>query len=165
MRGACETVAHSQWTAVVGPSGSGKSSLVLAGVVPQVGKSGTAVVVVGPAPGLGLRTLAELLLPLVTPDLPGAGRIERTAVFAGLSAPSNHTTVFSPGSSGPTCGRTRSGSTSATSWWSERDADVRAGEAGRAGVLVLPDGDAGGLVDLRRRRQPEVELLERQRGQ
>ncbi|MEU2578774.1 hypothetical protein ACIP3B_36290 [Streptomyces anulatus] len=96
------TVAHSQWTAVVGPSGSGKSSLVLAGVVPQVGKSGTAVVVVGPGPGLGLRTLAELLLPLVTPDLPRAGRIEHTAVFACLPAPSNHTTVSSPGSSGPT---------------------------------------------------------------
>nr|WP_043506016.1 hypothetical protein [Streptomyces glaucescens] len=47
----------------------------------------------------------------------------------------------------------------------QRDTHVRTDEAGWDGVLILPDRDPGGRVDLRRQRQPVVEVLERQRGQ
>ncbi|MEU2072517.1 nSTAND1 domain-containing NTPase [Streptomyces anulatus] len=79
-------VAHNQWTAVVGPSGSGKSSLALAGVVPRVRESGSAVVVVRPAPSHNLRALAAVLLPLLSPDVSEAGRIDRAAELAELLA-------------------------------------------------------------------------------
>ncbi|MEU8927425.1 hypothetical protein AB0D10_42025 [Kitasatospora sp. NPDC048545] len=47
----------------------------------------------------------------------------------------------------------------------ERDPDGPADEPGRDGVLVLADRDPGGLVDPRRQRQPDVELLLRDRSQ
>ncbi|MFD5305138.1 nSTAND1 domain-containing NTPase [Streptomyces rochei] len=61
-------VAHNQWSILVGPSGSGKSSLALAGVVPRVREDGTAVAIVRPATSHPLRALAAALLPLVAPD-------------------------------------------------------------------------------------------------
>lgn len=79
-------VAHNQWTAVVGPSGSGKSSLALAGVVPQVRKTGTAVAVMRPGSGHPLQALAAALLPLVAPDLPGSDRNHQTAELAEVLA-------------------------------------------------------------------------------
>nr|WP_189857858.1 WD40 repeat domain-containing protein [Streptomyces poonensis] len=55
---------------LVGPSGSGKSSLVFAGAVPRLRQAGWAVVDVRPAVGSSpLSTLAAALLPLLEPDM------------------------------------------------------------------------------------------------
>ncbi|MFJ7948889.1 trypsin-like peptidase domain-containing protein [Streptomyces sp. NPDC096354] len=65
---------------VVGPSGSGKSSLALAGVAPRLRADGAQVVVVRPTPaGSPLTAFAAALLPLLEPGLPEAERPERIA--------------------------------------------------------------------------------------
>ncbi|QEV09192.1 trypsin-like peptidase domain-containing protein [Streptomyces prasinus] len=70
---------------VVGPSGSGKSSLALAGVAPRLRAEGAQVVVLRPTPGSApLAVLAAALLPLLEPDPAGAERPERVAELAGV---------------------------------------------------------------------------------
>ncbi|MFD9421898.1 MULTISPECIES: trypsin-like peptidase domain-containing protein [unclassified Streptomyces] len=70
---------HEQrWVTIVGPSGSGKSSLALAGVTPRLRTEGAAVVVVRPASGSSpMAALAAALLPLLEPDLPETRRLAR----------------------------------------------------------------------------------------
>ncbi|MGW8944134.1 serine protease [Streptomyces koyangensis] len=68
---------------VVGPSGSGKSSLALAGVVPLLRARGAQVVVVRPARGSDpFTSFAAGLLPLLEPGLAEDERQERTAELA-----------------------------------------------------------------------------------
>ncbi|GAA4635488.1 hypothetical protein GCM10023196_081180 [Actinoallomurus vinaceus] len=67
---------------LVGPSGSGKSSLALAGVVPRLRAEGFAVAVLRPGSGSSpLSALASALLPLIEPDL---GATERLLRLPGL---------------------------------------------------------------------------------
>ncbi|MFD7135478.1 trypsin-like peptidase domain-containing protein [Streptomyces sp. NPDC059894] len=67
-----------QWVTVVGPSGSGKSSLALAGVAPRLRARGARVVVMRPASGSSpLAALASALLPLLEPDLAETRRLAR----------------------------------------------------------------------------------------
>ncbi|MFE3493877.1 trypsin-like peptidase domain-containing protein [Streptomyces sp. NPDC059175] len=67
-----------QWVTVVGPSGSGKSSLALAGVAPQLRARDACIVVLRPASGSSpLAALASALLPLLEPDLPETRRLAR----------------------------------------------------------------------------------------
>ncbi|MFJ5725982.1 trypsin-like peptidase domain-containing protein [Streptomyces sp. NPDC093149] len=74
------TLAAQCLVTVVGPSGSGKSSLALAGVAPRLRAEGAQVVVIRPAPGSSpLTAFAAAMLPLLEPDLPEAGRPERIA--------------------------------------------------------------------------------------
>ncbi|SDO81872.1 AAA ATPase domain-containing protein [Streptomyces sp. cf386] len=77
---AARALAAERRVTVVGPSGSGKSSLALAGVAPRLRAEGAQVVVVRPTPGSSpLTTFAAAVLPLLEPDLPEAERPERTA--------------------------------------------------------------------------------------
>ncbi|MEU5096535.1 trypsin-like peptidase domain-containing protein [Streptomyces sp. NPDC020996] len=70
---------------VVGPSGSGKSSLALAGVAPRLRAAGAQVVVLRPTPGSSpLAAFAAALLPLLEPDLPEAEHPGRAAELAEL---------------------------------------------------------------------------------
>ncbi|MHB9856664.1 nSTAND1 domain-containing NTPase [Streptomyces sp. YIM S03343] len=63
---------------VVGPSGSGKSSLALAGVAPRLRAEGAQVAVVRPTPGSSpLTAFAAAVLPLLEPGLPEAERPQR----------------------------------------------------------------------------------------
>ncbi|MET7325157.1 trypsin-like peptidase domain-containing protein [Streptomyces sp. NPDC005549] len=72
-----EVVAERQ-VCLVGPSGSGKSSLVLAGVVPRARAQGLSVGVLRPASGSRpLSALAAALLPLLEPDLTAVDRLDR----------------------------------------------------------------------------------------
>ncbi|MFC7978914.1 trypsin-like peptidase domain-containing protein [Streptomyces cinereoruber] len=67
-----------QWVTVVGPSGSGKSSLALAGVAPRLRAGGACVVVMRPASGSSpLAAFASALLPLLEPDLSETRRLAR----------------------------------------------------------------------------------------
>ncbi|MET9395276.1 serine protease [Streptomyces sp. NPDC006624] len=67
-----------QWVTVVGPSGSGKSSLALAGVAPRLRARGACVAVMRPASGSSpLAALTSALLPLLEPDLPETRRLAR----------------------------------------------------------------------------------------
>ncbi|RLV04545.1 hypothetical protein CTZ27_11560 [Streptomyces griseocarneus] len=76
---------HERWTTLVGPSGSGKSSLALAGVVPRLRAAGTCAVVVRPASGRSpLSALAAALLPLLEPGLTTTQQLERTPDLTGL---------------------------------------------------------------------------------
>ncbi|MFE6286212.1 trypsin-like peptidase domain-containing protein [Streptomyces sp. NPDC057877] len=73
-----------QWVTVVGPSGSGKSSLALAGVAPRLRARGARVVVMRPASGSSpLAALAAALLPLLEPDLPETRRLARLPELSG----------------------------------------------------------------------------------
>ncbi|MCX4632241.1 serine protease [Streptomyces sp. NBC_01443] len=75
-----------QWVTVVGASGSGKSSLALAGVVPRLRASGAEAVVVRPASGSSpLAALAAGLLPLLEPGLPKTSETQRLAWVADLT--------------------------------------------------------------------------------
>ncbi|MET9657507.1 trypsin-like peptidase domain-containing protein [Streptomyces sp. NPDC006510] len=68
---------------VVGPSGSGKSSLALAGVAPRLRAEGAQAVVLRPTPGSSpLIAFAAALLPLLEPDLPETERPDRIAELA-----------------------------------------------------------------------------------
>ncbi|MEU5161693.1 trypsin-like peptidase domain-containing protein [Streptomyces sp. NPDC020875] len=63
---------------VVGPSGSGKSSLALAGVAPRLRADGARVAVMRPAAGTGpLAALAAALLPHLEPDASETRRLAR----------------------------------------------------------------------------------------
>ncbi|MCG5120480.1 serine protease [Streptomyces sp. T7(2022)] len=67
-----------RWVTVVGPSGSGKSSLALAGVAPRLRARGACVAVVRPASGsTPLAALAAALLPLLEPGLSETRRLAR----------------------------------------------------------------------------------------
>ncbi|MFJ9012498.1 trypsin-like peptidase domain-containing protein [Streptomyces canus] len=71
-------VAAERQVCLVGPSGSGKSSLALAGVVPRLRAQGFSVGVLRPASGSRpLSALAAALLPLLEPDLPAVERLDR----------------------------------------------------------------------------------------
>ncbi|MEU5209911.1 trypsin-like peptidase domain-containing protein [Streptomyces sp. NPDC020742] len=74
---AAEVTAERQ-VCLVGPSGSGKSSLALAGVVPRLRAEGFSVGVMRPASGSRpLSALAAALLPLLEPELSPVERLDR----------------------------------------------------------------------------------------
>ncbi|MCB5179591.1 nSTAND1 domain-containing NTPase [Streptomyces antimicrobicus] len=67
-----------RWLTVVGPSGSGKSSLALAGIVPRRRAAGDAVAVLRPSLNKNpLTALAAALLPLLEPGLSESDRLLR----------------------------------------------------------------------------------------
>ncbi|WP_380282567.1 trypsin-like peptidase domain-containing protein [Kitasatospora purpeofusca] len=67
-----------QWVTLVGASGSGKSSLALAGVVPRTRAAGALAVIVRPTSGSSpLTVLAAALLPLLEPELSETQRLVR----------------------------------------------------------------------------------------
>ncbi|MDV7216814.1 nSTAND1 domain-containing NTPase [Streptomyces prunicolor] len=70
-------VAGERWTAIVGPSGSGKSSLAQAGVVPRLRSDDTSVLVLRPSAGsTPTAGLALELLTLLEPGLPETDRLD-----------------------------------------------------------------------------------------
>ncbi|MCX4626901.1 trypsin-like peptidase domain-containing protein [Streptomyces sp. NBC_01443] len=76
-----------RWITLVGPSGSGKSSLALAGIVPRRRAAGDAVVVLRPDSGrTPLTALAAVLLPLLEPGLSETERLTRLPAVAGALA-------------------------------------------------------------------------------
>ncbi|MGW8398016.1 nSTAND1 domain-containing NTPase [Streptomyces lydicus] len=78
-------LAAERWVTVVGPSGSGKSSLALAGVVPRLRADGAVAAVLRLASGNSpLSALAASLVPLIEPDLPEAERLARIPELAAL---------------------------------------------------------------------------------
>ncbi|MFD7584017.1 trypsin-like peptidase domain-containing protein [Kitasatospora sp. NPDC059811] len=78
-------VARERWTTLVGPSGSGKSSLAMAGVIPRLHAQGMTAVVIRPNAGTTpLSALAAALSPLLEPDLTELGRLERLPALVGL---------------------------------------------------------------------------------
>ncbi|MFR0359469.1 trypsin-like peptidase domain-containing protein [Streptomyces sediminimaris] len=73
-------VADHRWVTLVGPSGSGKSSLAMAGVAPRLRAAGTQPVVVRPAAGSSpLSALASALLPLLEPTSSETSRLTRVS--------------------------------------------------------------------------------------
>ncbi len=82
-------LARNQWVCVAGPSGSGKSSLALAGVIPRLRAAGALAIVLRPdSGGSPLSALAAALLPLLEPELSEIQRLERlSALTALLGAP------------------------------------------------------------------------------
>ena len=71
-----EAVARRRWTTLIGPTGSGKSSLARAGVVPLRRKAGEIPVIIRPAQGSSpLRALAAELVPLLEPRISGLDRL------------------------------------------------------------------------------------------
>ncbi|MFJ9691173.1 trypsin-like peptidase domain-containing protein [Kitasatospora sp. NPDC101183] len=80
---------RSRWVTVVGASGSGKSSLALAGVVPRWRAADGLAVVLRPGGGSSpLSALAGALLPLLEPDLSPTRRLDRLGpLTAHLAAP------------------------------------------------------------------------------
>ncbi|WP_217243142.1 trypsin-like peptidase domain-containing protein [Streptomyces sp. AC555_RSS877] len=75
-------VAGERWTAIVGPSGSGKSSLALAGVVPRLRPEATSVIVLRPSAGsTPTAGLALELLALLEPDLSETDRLGQVPTF------------------------------------------------------------------------------------
>ncbi|MFD7169011.1 nSTAND1 domain-containing NTPase [Streptomyces violascens] len=78
-------LASEQRVTVVGPSGSGKSSLAMAGVVPRLRTAGALAVVVRPASGSSpLSALAAALLPLLEPGLSETQRLARIPDLAAV---------------------------------------------------------------------------------
>lgn len=72
------------WTTLVGSSGCGKSSLVLAGVVPRMRARGYLPVVMRPSEGRNpLEALADAFLPLLEPDLSEVERLKRLRMLTG----------------------------------------------------------------------------------
>ncbi len=70
---------------LVGPSGSGKSSLTLAGVLPRLRATGWTAAVMRPASGSGpLAALAAALLPLLSPGADATARLTRVRDLAGV---------------------------------------------------------------------------------
>ncbi|WP_215455600.1 trypsin-like peptidase domain-containing protein [Streptomyces sp. ATCC 21386] len=96
-----ELVRGNKAVALVGPSGSGKSSLAMAGVVPLLRREGYEAVVLRPASSHGSppAALAAALLPLLEPGLSEVDSLEKTqklaAVLRGDSGPGLHSTVTS----------------------------------------------------------------------
>ncbi|MFF2546050.1 trypsin-like peptidase domain-containing protein [Kitasatospora sp. NPDC058063] len=79
--------ARERWVTVVGPSGSGKSSLAMAGVVPRRRAAGALAVTLRPDSGSSpLSALAAALLPLLEPSLSATQRLERAPVLAAVLA-------------------------------------------------------------------------------
>ncbi|WP_203184084.1 trypsin-like peptidase domain-containing protein [Streptomyces pratensis] len=71
-------VGAARWTAVVGPSGSGKSSLARAGVVPRLRLEATSVIVLRPSAGSSSTAgLVLELLSLLEPGLSETDRLDR----------------------------------------------------------------------------------------
>lgn len=80
-------VAAERQVCLVGPSGSGKSSLALAGVMPRLRARGFSVGVLRPASGSRpLSALAAALLPLLEPDLSVVERLDRTPALVRILA-------------------------------------------------------------------------------
>ncbi|WP_405789742.1 trypsin-like peptidase domain-containing protein [Streptomyces sp. NBC_01367] len=78
-------LAGEQRVTIVGASGSGKSSLALAGVLPRLRRSGAEAVVVRPTHGSSpLAVLAAALLPLLEPGLSETGRLARISELTGV---------------------------------------------------------------------------------
>ncbi|MFE9116158.1 trypsin-like peptidase domain-containing protein [Streptomyces sp. NPDC007172] len=79
-----DLVARERWTALVGPSGSGKSSLAMAGAVPLLRASGASVLDLRPDSGSSpLAALAAALLSLLESDLSETDRILRIPAMTG----------------------------------------------------------------------------------
>jgi WD40 repeat protein len=73
-----QAVGRRGWTTLIGPTGSGKSSLARAGVVPLRRMAGEIPVVIRPARGSSpLRALAAGLVPLLEPDISEMDRLNR----------------------------------------------------------------------------------------
>ncbi|MFD3819075.1 trypsin-like peptidase domain-containing protein [Streptomyces rubiginosohelvolus] len=71
-------VVRERWTAIVGPSGSGKSSLARAGVVPRLRPDDASVLVLRPSAGSSpVVRLAQELLALLEPGLSGVELLDR----------------------------------------------------------------------------------------
>ncbi|MFD9002037.1 trypsin-like peptidase domain-containing protein [Streptomyces sp. NPDC059582] len=80
-------VARERWTAIVGPSGSGKSSLARAGVVPRLRRVGTSVLVLRPSAGsTPTARLALELLSLLEPGLSETDRLDRVPTLTRVLA-------------------------------------------------------------------------------
>ncbi|MFF3503778.1 trypsin-like peptidase domain-containing protein [Streptomyces sp. NPDC003247] len=80
-------VAAERWTAIVGPSGSGKSSLARAGVVPRLRPDGTSVIVLRPSAGsTPTAGLALELLSLLEPGLSETDRLDRVPTLTRVLA-------------------------------------------------------------------------------
>ncbi|MFI9272914.1 trypsin-like peptidase domain-containing protein [Kitasatospora sp. NPDC052896] len=76
-----------RWVAVVGASGSGKSSLAMAGVIPRFREAGNSAVVFRPSTGGSpLSALAAALLPLLEPRLSEVERLARIPELTGALA-------------------------------------------------------------------------------
>ncbi|MFK0259526.1 ATP-binding protein [Streptomyces sp. NPDC090445] len=82
LRGA---VARHPLTLVVGPSGSGKSSLVRAGLLPRLQREGFSVSELRAVPGADpAAALARAVVPVLEPGLGEVGRLRAAAELAGL---------------------------------------------------------------------------------
>ncbi|MBL1101990.1 nSTAND1 domain-containing NTPase [Streptomyces coffeae] len=80
-------VTADRWVCLVGPSGSGKSSLALAGAVPQLRAQDWSVALLRPASGSRpLSALAAALLPLLEPDSTEVDRLTRLPALTDVLA-------------------------------------------------------------------------------
>ena len=84
-------VTHKPFVAVIGPSGSGKSSVVFAGLLPKIDKE-TAVVSFRPS-SQPFRALADALMTLWQPDLQGNARLDEARILADKVASSERQLV------------------------------------------------------------------------
>ncbi|MGW5345642.1 nSTAND1 domain-containing NTPase [Streptomyces sp. NPDC004050] len=83
-----DAVARHPLTLVVGPSGSGKSSLVRAGLLPRLQREGFSVSELRAVPGADpAAALARAVVPLLEPGLGEVGRLRAAAELAGLLTP------------------------------------------------------------------------------
>lgn len=75
-------VAGERWTTLVGPSGSGKSSLAMAGVIPRRREAGDCPVVMRPGHhATPSHALASALLPLLEPELSETRRLSEVSAL------------------------------------------------------------------------------------
>ncbi len=78
-----DAVETEPWTTIVGPSGTGKSSLAMAGVIPRRRAAGDCAVVLRPGHHASpVHALAAALLPLLEPDLSETDQLIKNAPFA-----------------------------------------------------------------------------------
>ncbi|MFD7445175.1 trypsin-like peptidase domain-containing protein [Streptomyces sp. NPDC059909] len=81
------SIAGRRLTLVVGPSGSGKSSLIRAGVLPRLRADGMSVTALRPVPGVRPETLlAHALVPVLEPETGEVDRLSRAGELARLLA-------------------------------------------------------------------------------
>ena len=79
-----QAVGRRDWITLIGPSGSGKSSLARAGIVPLRRKAGEIPVIIRPAGGSSpLRALAGGLVPLLEPGISEMDRLSQADDLAG----------------------------------------------------------------------------------